>query len=72
MKELKFCLPKEDRERVTKQMEQITNTRNRQVNHYLHVASKAIIDLLVREGVGTIIRDIGKVALAQALVYVVW
>ena len=26
MKELKLCLPKEDRERVTKQMEQITTT----------------------------------------------
>lgn len=58
MKELKQCLPKEDRERVTKQMEQITNRRNRQVNHYLHAASKAIIDFLVKEGVGTII--IGK------------
>ncbi len=58
MKELKLCLPKEDRERVTKQMEQITNTRNRQVNHYLHAASKRIIDFLVKEGVGTII--VGK------------
>lgn len=58
MKELKLCLPKEDRERVTKQMKQITNTRNRQVNHYLHAASKCIIDFLVKEGVGTII--IGK------------
>ncbi len=58
MKELKLCLPKEDRERVTKQMEQITNKRNRQVNHYLHAASKAIIDFLVKEGVGTII--VGK------------
>src|SRR5437763_4416953 len=58
MKELQFCLPKEDRERVTKQMEQITNKRNRQVNHYLHAASKAIIDFLVQEGVGTII--VGK------------
>ena len=58
MKELKLCLPKEDRERVTKQMEQITNTRNRQVNHYLHAASKRMIDFLVKEGVGTII--IGK------------
>ncbi len=58
MKELKLCLPKEDRERVTKQMEQITNKRNRQVNHYLHSASKAIIDFLVQEGVGTII--VGK------------
>ena len=58
MKELKLCLPKEDRERVTKQMEQITTHRNRQVNYYLHAASKAIIDFLVKEGVGTII--VGK------------
>src|SRR5215471_436185 len=58
MKELKMCLPKEDRERVTKQMEQLTNKRNRQINHYLHAASKRIIDFLVKEGVGTII--VGK------------
>jgi len=58
MKELKRCLPKKDRERVTKQMEHTTNHRNRQVNHYLHAASKTIIDFLVQEGVGTII--IGK------------
>ena len=58
MKELKLCLPKEDRERVTKQMERITNNRNRQINHYLHTASKRIIDFLVQEGVGTII--VGK------------
>ncbi len=58
MKELKLCLPKDDRERVTKQMQQITNKRNRQVNHYLHAASKRIIDWLAQEGVGTII--IGK------------
>jgi len=58
MKELKLCLPKTDRERVTKQMERITNTRNRQINHYLHTASKRIIDFLMKEGVGTVI--IGK------------
>jgi putative transposase len=58
MKELKLCLPKEERERVTRQMEQLTTTRNRQVNHYLHAASKGIIDFLVKEGVGTII--VGK------------
>ena len=57
-KELKLCLPKEDRDRVTKQMEQITTKRNRQVNHYLHAASKAMIDFLVKQGVGTII--VGK------------
>ncbi|HLI90814.1 MAG TPA: transposase [Ktedonobacteraceae bacterium] len=58
MKELVLCLPKEDCERVTKQMERITNKRNRRVNHYLHAASKAIIDFLVKQGIGTII--IGK------------
>ena len=58
MKELILCLPKADRERVTKQMQQITTSRNRQVNHYLHAASKRIIDFLVQEGVGTLI--IGK------------
>jgi putative transposase len=58
MKALKRCLPKEDRERVTRQMERLTTKRNRQVNHYLHAASKRILDFLVQEGVGTII--IGK------------
>ncbi len=58
MKELKKRLPKDDRERVTKQMERITNMRNRQINHYLHTASKRMIDFLAKEGVGTII--IGK------------
>jgi putative transposase len=58
MKALKLKLPKEDRERVTKQMERITNTRNRQVNQYLHTASKRMVDFLVKEGIGTVI--IGK------------
>jgi putative transposase len=58
MKELKKKLPKDDRERVTKQMERITNTRNRRIHHYLHTVSKRIIDFLVKEGVGMII--IGK------------
>ena len=58
MKELKKKLPKENRERVTKQMKRITNNRDRQINHYLHRASKRIVDFLVKEGVGTVI--IGK------------
>src|SRR6266852_6433166 len=39
-------------------MKQITNKRNRRINHYLHAASKRMIDFLVEEGVGTVI--IGK------------
>jgi putative transposase len=58
MKELKKKLPKADRERVTRQMEQITNTRNRRIDHYLHTASKRIIDFLVANGIGTVI--VGK------------
>src|SRR5260221_7036063 len=58
MKELKKQLPKDDRERVTKQMERITNTRNRRIDHYLHAASKRMVDFLVEEGIGTIV--IGK------------
>jgi putative transposase len=58
MKELKKKLPKNDRERVTKQMERTTNTRNRRIDHYLHTASKRIVNFLVEEGVGTVI--IGK------------
>jgi len=58
MKALRKKLPKHDRERETKQMERITNTRNRRVHQYLHTVSKRIIDFLVQQGVGTII--IGK------------
>jgi putative transposase len=58
MKELKKQLPKADRERVTKQMERISNTRNRQIDHYLHTASRRIVDFLVENGIGTVI--IGK------------
>src|SRR6266568_9677541 len=58
MKELKKHLPKEDRERVTRQMERITNKRNRRIDHYLHTASKRIVDFLVQNGIGTVI--IGK------------
>ncbi|HEX5545885.1 MAG TPA: transposase [Ktedonobacterales bacterium] len=40
--------------RVTKQMERLTAHRTRQIDHYLHTASRRIIDLLVAEGIGTL------------------
>ena len=43
---------------TTKRMERMTNKRNRRINHYMHTASKRIIDLLVREEIGTLV--IGK------------
>jgi len=58
IKELKKLLPKADRERVTRQMERITTTRNRRIDHYLHTASKRIVDFLLANGIGTVI--IGK------------
>ncbi|MBO0779214.1 MAG: transposase [Ktedonobacteraceae bacterium] len=42
----------------TRRMERLTNKRNRRINHYLHTASKRIIDLLVHEGIGTLV--VGK------------
>jgi putative transposase len=43
---------------TTKQIERLTAHRTRQIDHYLHTASRRIIDLLVAEGIGTLI--IGK------------
>src|SRR5712691_10481530 len=44
--------------RFTARMERMTTKRTRRIDHYLHTASKRIIDLLVTEGIGTLI--IGK------------
>lgn len=43
---------------TTKRMERLTNKRNRRIDHYLHTASKRIIDLLVKEEIGVLV--IGK------------
>ena len=43
---------------TTNRMERMTTKRTRRIDHYLHTASKRIIDLLVAEGIGTLI--IGK------------
>jgi putative transposase len=43
---------------TTHQMERLTTRRNRRVQHYLHTASRFIIDLLLQEGIGTLV--IGK------------
>lgn len=39
-------------------LERITTKRTRRIDHYLHTASRRIIDLLVKEGIGTLV--IGK------------
>jgi putative transposase len=39
-------------------LDRMTTKRNRRVMHYLHTASRRIIDLLVQEGIGTLV--IGK------------
>ncbi len=43
---------------TTKRMERMTTTRNRRIDHYMHTASKRIIDVLVKEEIGTLV--IGK------------
>jgi putative transposase len=43
---------------TTKRMERLTNKRNRRIEHYMHTASKRVINLLVQEGIGTLV--IGK------------
>ncbi|HZT99532.1 MAG TPA: transposase [Ktedonobacteraceae bacterium] len=46
---------------TSRQLRRITTKRNRRILHYLHTASRRIIELLVAEGIGTLI--IGKNAL---------
>lgn len=39
-------------------IDRLTDKHNRKINHYLHVASRQIIDTVVKEGIGTLV--IGK------------
>ena len=50
-------LAKEKR-KTSKKLDQIATKRNRRVNAYLHTASRRIIDLLIEEGIGSLV--IGK------------
>jgi putative transposase len=43
---------------TSRQLEVLTDKRNRQIDHYLHVASRRIIDVLAKHRIGTLI--IGK------------
>src|ERR1043166_3207378 len=43
---------------TSRQLDRITTKRHRRVDRYLHTASRRIIDLLVSEGIGTLV--IGK------------
>ncbi len=40
---------------TSRQLDRITTKRNRRIMQYLHTASRRIIDLLVQEGIGTLI-----------------
>ena len=44
--------------RTSKRLERLTDKRNRRIDHYMHVASRRIIDSLVEHNIGTLI--IGK------------
>jgi putative transposase len=43
---------------TSRELERITNKRTRRIDHYMHTTSRWIIDLLIAEGIGTLI--IGK------------
>jgi putative transposase len=43
---------------TTKRLERMTNKRNRRIAHYMHTASRQIVDLLTDEGIDTLV--IGK------------
>jgi putative transposase len=43
---------------MTRRLERITTKRTRRMNHYLHIAIRRVIDLLVAAGIGTLV--IGK------------
>src|SRR6266702_6553087 len=43
---------------TTARMERMTNKRNRRIDHYMHTVSHQIVDVLVQEGIGTLV--IGK------------
>ena len=43
---------------TSQKLEKLTTQRTRKIDHYLHTASRRIIDLLVSEGIGTLV--IGK------------
>lgn len=54
--DLQSKLAKQDAKRHTShRLEQLTNKRTRKIDHYLHTASRRIIDLLVSEGIGTLV-----------------
>jgi putative transposase len=46
------------RRRHSHRLERLTTKRTRRINHYLHTASRRIVNLLVEEGIGTLV--IGK------------
>jgi putative transposase len=46
------------RKGTSRRIERLSNKRNRRIDHYLHTVSRRIIDLLVQEGIGTLV--IGK------------
>src|SRR5258708_2406873 len=53
---LQSKLAKEDANwHTSKRLERLTNKRTRKIDHYLHTSSRRMIDLLVSEGIGTLV-----------------
>lgn len=52
-------LAKQER-KTSHSLKRLTAKRNRRVNHYLHTASRRIIDLLVNEGIGSLVIGLNR------------
>ena len=43
---------------TSRHLDRVTTKRNRRVDSYLHTASRRIMDLLVNEGIGTLVTPV--------------
>ncbi len=53
-----ILMKKDDKRRSSNRIERLTDLRTRRIDHYLHTASKRIVDLLIKEQIGMLV--IGK------------
>ena len=47
-----MLMKKDDKRRSSNRIERLTDLRTRRIDHYLHTASRRIVDLLVKEQIG--------------------
>jgi len=50
-----ILMKKDDKRRSSNRIERLTDLRTRRIDHYLHTASKRIVDLLIKEQIGMLV-----------------